>query len=293
MEAKVLDKETKKKILTSQRNEITEHFIYYKLAQSIKGPNNKKIIEKIAADELKHYNFWKQYTQEEVRPSYFNIWKYYLIARIFGITFGIKLMEKGEEQAQVTYEKISKVVPEAKAIVKDEDEHEMQLINLIDEERLRYVGSVVLGLNDALVELTGALAGFTLALQNTMLVAVTGLITGTAASLSMAASEYLSTKTEGSEKNPLKASIYTGGAYVLTVLFLIFPYLILKNIYFALGFTLLNAIIVILIFTFYISVAKDLSFRRRFLEMAIISLGVAAITFAIGFLIRIFFNIEI
>jgi hypothetical protein len=28
-------------------------------------------------------------------------------------------------------------------------------MNLIDEERLRYVGSIVLGLNDALVEFTG------------------------------------------------------------------------------------------------------------------------------------------
>ena len=106
-------------------------------------------------------------------------------------------MEKGEEKAQTTYEKISKTIPDAKDIVEDEDEHERQLLDLIDEERLRYVGSMVLGLNDALVELTGALAGFTLALQNTRIVAMTGLITGVAASLSMATSEYLSTKSEG------------------------------------------------------------------------------------------------
>ena len=184
-------------------------------------------------------------------------------------------------------------MPSAKNIVKDEDEHEKQLIDLIDEERLRYVGSMVLGLNDALVELTGVLAGLTLALQNTRLIAVTGLITGIAASLSMAASEYLSTKAEEGTQNPLKASIYTGVAYVLTVFFLIFPYLLFTNLYVCLGFTILNAIVVIFIFTFYISVAKDIPFRQRFLEMASISLGIAALTFGIGFLIRTFSNIEL
>jgi VIT1/CCC1 family predicted Fe2+/Mn2+ transporter len=85
-----------------------------------------------------------------------------------------------------------------------------KLISLIDEERLKYVSSMVLGLNDALVELTGALTGLTLALQNPRLIAIVGFITGIAASMSMAASEYLSTKQEDTEKNPLKASVYTG-----------------------------------------------------------------------------------
>jgi len=293
MEAKPLDIETKKTILTAQRNEITEHFIYEKLSQSIRDPHNRNVLKRISSDELKHYNFWKKYTHEDVKPDKVKLWKYFSISRIFGITFGIKLMERGEEQAQLTYEKISKFVPDAKSIVTDEDEHEKQLIDLIDEERLRYVGSMVLGLNDALVELTGALAGLTLALQNTRLIAMTGLITGIAASLSMAASEYLSTRTEEGAKNPFKASVYTGSVYVITVLFLIFPYLVFTNFYFCLGLTISNAVIVIFIFTFYISVAKDISFRNRFFEMALISLGIAALTFGIGFVIRISLNVEI
>ncbi len=229
----------------------------------------------------------------DVNPDKLKIWKYFLISKIFGITFGIKLLERGEKQAQLTYEEISKSLPEAQSVIKDENEHERQLINLIDEERLRYIGSMVLGLNDALVELTGALAGFTFALQNTQLIAVTGLITGIAASLSMAASEYLSVKSEGGAQNPFKAAVYTGITYVLTVLFLILPYLIFTNLYFCLSITIFNAILVIFIFTFYISVARDISFRKRFFEMALISLGIAALTFSIGFLIRGFLNIEV
>ena len=287
-----LDRKTKKTILTAQKNELTEHFIYKKLSQSIKNHHNKKVLKRISDDELKHHDFWREYTNEDVKPNKLKIWWYFLISRIFGITFGIKLMEKGEKRTEMAYEKIAKKLPSAKKIVKDENEHEKILIDLIDEERLKYVGSMVLGLNDALVELTGALAGFTFVLNNSSLIATTGLITGIAASLSMGTSEYLSTKSEG-DKDPVKASIYTGVAYVITVLFLIFPFLFFKDVYFSLGVTVLNAVIIIFVFTFYISIAKDLSFKKRFIEMVLISLSITALTFFIGFIVRIFFNIEI
>jgi VIT1/CCC1 family predicted Fe2+/Mn2+ transporter len=289
----MLPKEIKNRILTAQRNEITEHFIYKKLSEGVKDSQNKKILQSIAEDELRHSRIWKKYTEKDIRQSKFNLWKYYLISKVFGITFGIKLMEKGEGKAQISYEKLTHFVPDAKAIEADENKHEAELVNLIDEERLKYVGSIVLGLNDALVELTGALAGFTLALKNTRLIAAMGLITGIAASLSMAASEYLSTKTEKGAKHPLKASVYTGSAYVFTVLFLIFPYLLFSNYYFSLAFTLFNAVLIIAIFTFYVSIAQDIPFRARFAEMAIVSLGIAALSFGIGFLVRIFWSVEV
>jgi VIT1/CCC1 family predicted Fe2+/Mn2+ transporter len=289
----MLDKEIEKAILTAQENEITEHVIYEKLSNAVKDPHNKSVLRQFSEDELRHYDFWKKYSHQDVRPNRPKIWKYILISKILGLTFGIKLMEKGEEKAQVTYDKISQSVPDAIEVAKDEYDHEKKLLGLIDEERLRYISSMVLGLNDALVELTGVLAGLTLALQNTRLVALGGFITGTASSLSMAASEYLSTKSEEGSRDPLKASLYTGSVYVLTVLFLIFPYFILTGLYLCLSFTVLNAIVSIFVFTFYISVAKDVPFKKRFFEMAGISLGIAAITFVIGFFIRILLKIEV
>jgi VIT1/CCC1 family predicted Fe2+/Mn2+ transporter len=286
-----MDKKTRDIILTSQKNEITEHIIYSKLSQSVKDKQNKEILKQISEDEKEHYEFWKKYTNKDVKPDKLKIWWYYVISRIFGITFGIKLMERGEEDAQVIYENISEQVPSAKQIVYDEDMHEQKLVNMIDEDRLKYISSIVLGLNDALVELTGALAGFTLALQNTNLIGVTGLITGIAASLSMGASEYLSTKSEKSEKSPAKAALYTSVAYVLTVFLLVVPYLILTNVYICLGLALIDAIVIILIFTFYVSIAKELEFKKRFLEMALISLGIAGLSFAIGYLVNSIFNV--
>lgn len=296
MKRQMLDKQTENFAISAQKNEITEHFIYKRLSQSIKDPHNKKILSQISDDELRHYSFWKKHTKRDVRPKRLNMWFYYLIARIFGLTFGIRLMELGEGQAQTSYAKIAKQLPEVHSIIDDEEAHEKQLIDLINEELLDYIGSVVLGLNDALVELTGVLAGLTLAFQNTRLIALAGLITGIAASLSMAASEYLATKTEEkTTKNPLKASIYTGTAYILTVFFLIFPYLVLTNLspLICLAISIVNAIIVILLFTFYISVAKDLSFKKRFFEIVSISLGIAALTFIFGLVVRSFIPIEV
>ncbi|MEM2341269.1 MAG: VIT1/CCC1 transporter family protein [Candidatus Bathyarchaeia archaeon] len=279
-------------ILAAQKNEVTEHYIYRRLAQSVKDSNNRDVLRHISVKELEHYNFWREYTRKDVKPSRLRIWKYLLISKIFGITFGIKLMERGEERAKIIYEKISKQIPEASRIIEDEDSHEKELIGLIDEEKLRYVSSIVLGLNDALVELTGALAGFTLAFQEARLVAMTGLITGIAGALSMATSEYLSTKSEGDSRSPLKAAAYTGITYIFTILFLILPYIFLAEIYACIILTLINAVILIFLFTFYVSIAKDLPFKRRFLEMITVSLGIACLTFFIGFLVKIFLNIE-
>ena len=280
-------------LLEYQRNEITEYYIYKRLARRSKSAHNSKVLDTIANEELGHYNLFKRYSGEDVKPSRFKVWFYSFIAMIFGLTFTIKLMEQGEESAQERYEKIKDYIPEAEQVIKDEFEHERSLINLIDEEMLKYMGSVVLGLNDALVELTGALAGFTLALQNTRLIAILAGITGFAAALSMAASEYLSTKAENEGKHPVKASIYTGIAYLFTVFMLILPYLFIKNYYLSLAVALFIAILIIAVFNYFIAVAKDMNFRKQFTEMVVISLSVSAVSFFIGLAVRHFFGIDV
>ena len=284
--------ETIKKVLAAQRNELTEHLFYLKLSNAVKNPESRDVLKKLSQDELAHYRFWKGITGTDVKASGFKLWFFYIISLVFGITFGIKLMEKGEDRAQNNYKDLASIIPEAGRIAEEEGVHEKMLIELIDEERLRYVGSIVLGLNDALVELTGALAGFTLALQNTRLTAMMGLITGIAASLSMAASEYLSTKSEENGRHPVKASVYTGAAYMATVFFLVLPFFILSHYMAALGLTLLSGLLVIVVFSYYTSVPKDLPFWSRFFEMAAISLGVATLSFGIGYLVRHFMGIE-
>ncbi len=285
--------EVRKKLLVFQRLEITEYHIYKRLADKITSPENAKIIAQIADDEWRHYEGLKKYSGQEVAPDWVTMWTYYIISRVFGFTFGIKLMERSEKGVQKDYDEITAVIPEAATFKHEEEIHEERLVALLDEERLRYAGSIVLGLNDALVELTGALAGLTLALQNVKLIALSGLITGIAASMSMAASEYLSTRSEDTNKNPVRAAIYTGIAYIGTVVLLVLPYLLFENYYLDLTIALTIAVIIIAVFNYYISVAKDESFRERFLEMAGLSLGVALVSFIIGYFIRIWLGIEV
>ena len=166
-----------------------------------------------------------------------------------------------------------------------------------------YLGSIILGLNDALVEITGTLAGLTFALQNSKIILVGGFIAGLAASLSMAGSEYLSTKAEcnhtkkekkmKNHKNPKTAAFYTWLSYFLTLLFLLAPYLILNNAYHALIWTLANGILIIAIFSYNYSIEKNENFYRKFMEMAVISLGVSAISFGVGYFMRIFLRINV
>ncbi|MBN1776084.1 MAG: VIT1/CCC1 transporter family protein [Clostridiales bacterium] len=281
-------------LIKEQRNEITSHLIYAKLAAKTRDGKNADVLRRMSEDELRHYNELKEITGREVKPSRFSIVFFYLISRLFGLTFGLKLLEKAEDDAVETYGAMVEKYPQLKNFVEDEQTHELLLIDMIGEEKLNYMGSVVLGLNDALVELTGALAGFTFAFQNTRMIAMTGLITGISASFSMAASEYLSTRQEKGEKSEaIKAAIYTGIAYVLTVAVLILPYLVFDNPFLCLGVSLFLAVAVIFVFNYYISVVKDAPFRRRFLEMAAISLGVAALSFLIGMLVKNIFGIEV
>ncbi len=285
--------EQKQQLLILQREEINGHYTYAQLAKVVKDANNSKVIERISGEEMKHYNIWKKYTQQDVHPNRFKIRFFFWISKILGLTFGIRLMELGEEKVQGIYSKLIKSIPEAAQVLADEEKHEDELMEMLDEEGLRYAGSVVLGLNDALVELTGALAGLTFAFQNSRLTALAGLITGISASFSMAASDYLSTKADEDGKNPLRSAIYTGLAYIVTVIILIFPYLVTSNYILSLGWTIVNAILVIALFNYYISVARGYDFRQRFFEMAGISLGVALVSFLIGNVISAWLGVDV
>ncbi len=289
-----LSAETRLLLAQLQCNEITEYHVYRRLAETLPEGENRRVLERIAEDERRHARLWAGYSGQEVAPRKLAVFLYYWMGRVLGLTFSIKLMERGEQRAEAAYARLAAVIPEAEQVAREEDSHEQSLIGMLDEERLQYTGSMVLGLNDALVELTGALAGLTLALQNTRLIAMTGLITGVAAAMSMASSSYLSARSEeGHTKNPLKASVYTGIAYLITVALLITPYLIFANYYLCLACTLAVAVLIIAGFNYYICVARDLEFRHRFLEMSGLSFGVAGFSFLIGFVVRRFLGIEI
>lgn len=277
-----------------QQSELTESVIYERIAAFAKGEENRQTLLRLAREEKAHYQIWKQYTGLEMKPESGKILKYTLLARVLGFTFAVKLMERGEENAQAEYDLLANEVAESISIRQQEEEHERALLDMLDEERLQYVGSMVLGLNDALVELTGSLAGFAFALQNNRLIALSGLIVGISATFSMASSEFLAARSEG-RSDALKSCTYTGVAYLLTVIALIAPYLLLPADMYMPALVCMLAVVILIIagFTYYTSVAQDQPFKSRFLEMALISIGVAVVSFIVGILAKQFLGVDL
>jgi len=284
-----------KLLLELQRDEAESLEIYSRLAKRESNKENKKILASIAKDEKQHYTMLKEITWRDVQARKWRVNLYVVISRILGLTFGLKLMELWEVDAQIGYKKLHKKYPDLVKVLEDEERHERELIDMLQEAKLGYMGSVVLGLNDALVELTWALAWFTFAIQNSRSIALIGLITGISASFSMAASEFLSQRQEdgADTKEALISSAYTGCAYIFTVVFLILPYFLISNPFYALITTLITALTIIALFNFYISVAKDYNFKKRFSEMALISMWVAIISFGIWIFVKVFLGLDI
>lgn len=285
---------TKAILLSQLKNELTEAAIYARLAMLEKDLKNKQILESISADEASHARIIKDILGQDCQISSLKVSWTVFCARIFGITFTLKAMEHGENTASKTYRAILKAYPQLAMIAEDEDRHEAELISMLNDERLNNMGAIVLGLNDALVELTGALAGFTFAIGETSKIAKLGLITGLAAAMSMAASAFLSARADaqaGGESgkeggNAIKTAAYTGFAYIITVLLLVAPYILLGSATIALGSMLLAAFGIIAFFNFYLSVARGTSFVRGFSVMAGISTIVALISYGFGYLLR-------
>ncbi|MFA6292344.1 MAG: VIT1/CCC1 family protein [Victivallales bacterium] len=275
-----------KKLLKYQKNEITEHHAYLNLAKMSKG-KNAAILTRIAEDELRHYHLFKKYTGKEVRPDNVKVFFYSFVTIILGLTFTMKMMENGEAAAEENYETVDDSFPEIKGIIVDEVNHEKLLLAEIEDEHLNYLGSIALALNNSAQEFTGIAVGLTFALQNAKATGSTTLVSGLAATLAMMASEYMSQKTEiteGTKGNPLKAALYAGGIYLAMVLLIVTPYFIFQNHIHAMLVTVSAVFVVMVIFTFFMSVVKDLKFGKVLVESLAITVMVVVASYGIGML---------
>lgn len=287
-------------LLQFQQEETDGAALYELIAKHVKNEENKGILRSMAVDEARHAAIMARYTGKKLKPNALRVLFYALLTILFGYTFSIRLLERGEVDIKDRYNELiassaSGVdVVEMRKVIRDEEGHEAAIVKMLREERVDYIGSSVLGMNDALVELTGALAGYTFAMQDTRLISMAGIITGFSATLSMAASEYLSARADGG-RNALKSSVYTGIAYLLTVVLLILPYLLLPRDGYmvALFCTLAAAIAIIAAFNWYMSIVLERSFKRGFLVMAGVSVSVAALSFLIGIVVKEALGIEI
>ncbi len=280
-------------------NQYRAYKVYSTLAFVETDAGFKRILNDLAKHELDHYHFWLRFSRrKEFSVSSLYLFWFKLVRKVLGLTFTARYLERNEEELIAHYKTfLSKTTElslrkEVQRVIKHEEENERELIGQIKEEKVAFISSIILGLNDGLIELTGALVGFAFALRENVMVALTGSITGLAASLSMASSAYMQAKYEPG-KDARKAAIYTGITYIIVVGLLLIPFIFSSTVYIALGFLLGIIFLIISSVSYYTAILFDRSFKRQFGQMTLFSLGVALITFLIGLLLRYFVGVGV
>lgn len=139
--------------------------------------------------------------------------------------------------------------------------------------------SIILGMHDAIVSLTGLIAGLFFAFTDTNIIVISCILSSITASLSMGAANYLAVKSFN-RKIALISAIYTGVAYITTCILLILPFFLIQNRTNALISVFIIAVLIILFFNrfFY----TGMRFYRHFFEMLTICTIVSITAFFIG-----------
>jgi vacuolar iron transporter family protein len=267
-------------------------------AKSEKNDSYRALLNDLAQYEEKHFEFWKSLSgQDDYKVSSTVIMTYRIIRAIFGITFTLRLLEKQQSSLSDTmraylFENEHPRSREMEEIVHVDEVREDKLIRQFKEDRVNFIGSIVLGLNDGLIELSGALTGFSFAFRDHSTVMLAGFILGISASLSMASSAYLQARQEKG-KDPQKSALFTGVAYMVVVVLLILPFLVVPVIEGSIAIMILTVMAIVAGLSFYTSVIFNRNFSQSFREMLLFSVGTAFVTFLIGSAARYFLGIEV
>ncbi|MDZ7265813.1 MAG: VIT1/CCC1 family protein [candidate division KSB1 bacterium] len=275
-------------------DEFTDYLVYQKLAQRENQTERRQLLLALSRQEQEHYEFWRDVLDGHVpRPRRLVLHFIVALRYLFGLTFAIKFLERHEKQVIEEYRRVRPLFEgqagaRLERMIADEEQHENFFIGQINESVVKYLGFIVLGLADAIIEITGVHAGFLGVTSSTTMAGVAGLIVGFAAAISMATAAYLQAK-QGSERNPLVSALLTGFSYLLAVVFLALPYFLTARMLLAFLVSLGMAMLLTAYFTFYSAVLFDRHFGREFVESTLLTFGTAIATYFFGeFLGRVF-----
>ena len=281
-------------------NELTEHVVYHRLAQLEKNPENREALERLSAQEHTHYEFWKSLLPDaeaaKIRARWYTVWGLSFLRIALGVTFMTKFLESHENDAVQKYRDIAKSIPESHRerfaqVIEDEKSHEKALIAQLKEKRIAYMGFIVLGLADAIVEITGVHAGFLGVTGSTLIAGVAGIIVGFSAAISMGSAGYLQAK-QDTEKSAILSGFLTWASYFCSVVLLALPYFLIHVMIPAFIVSTSVGIVLVAGFTFYGAIVFDRKFWREFFETVGLMLGTALATFLLGTIVGAVFHIN-
>lgn len=280
------------------KDELLDHLVYSRLALQEKDENRKETLQKLSDQEYDHYLFWKTLCNSDPTLNIIDKLRIYFLIflrYVFGLTFAVKFLERNEKRVIAEYKILLNKLEgnereKLEKILKDEIEHEKYWISQIKEKATAYLGFIILGLADAIVEITGVHAGFLGVTTSTIIAGIAGLVVGVSASIAMASAAYLQAK-QGELANPKFSAIYTGVSYILAAVALATPYFLTHNMILAFVFSLLVALALVAYFNFYSSILFERNFAKEFLINSGLLLFTAMISFFFGEFLGQFFGI--
>ncbi len=282
----------------SAADEYADGAVYKALSRRERNPEFKKALENIASGEQSHYEFWKTYAPDaKVSAKRLRLYVILLLRFTLGLTFTLKFMERHEGKLHERYRRIAESIPsEDKArfteMMESEEGQEDLLIGKIHEDRVKYMSFIVLGLADAVVEISGIHAGSLGIYGQTELAGLAGIIAGMAASIAMGTAAYAQAK-QGFQGSAKWSAIYTGVSYMITAILLAMPYFLTRIMAVALGISLVVGVVLVATMTFYDSVISLRSFKRQFGEISGIILAASLALFIIGAVVGQYLRIQI
>ncbi|MBR3510569.1 MAG: VIT1/CCC1 transporter family protein [Alphaproteobacteria bacterium] len=139
--------------------------------------------------------------------------------------------------------------------------------------------AIILGMHDAIVSLTGLIAGLFFAFTDSKIIIISCIISSITASLSMGAANYLAVKIIN-KNQALQSAFFTFISYMTTCILLILPFFIFTNRSVILTTIVLTAIFIIFVFNKFCYCGKN--FYKHFIEMFCICTTVSIVAFFIG-----------
>lgn len=295
--ATMSEPETLRLVHSYCKDEFTDCTVYRELAKREKNADRKQVLEQLSAKELEHYEFWSKHAQGyQPKVSPLLLRGVVLLRTLFGLTFTLKFLERTEHKTIAGYKDFLLRIPRddkptLESIIRDEEEHERYFISQINEGVVQYMSFIVLGLADAIVEITGVHAGFLGVTSSTLIAGISGLVVGFAAAISMASAAYLQAKHDPT-RSPMTSAISTGIAYIGAVALLALPYFLTHDMLFAFGGSVTLALALTAAFTFYGAILTERMFTKEFAVSVALTLGTALGAYLFGELLGRIFGIR-
>jgi VIT1/CCC1 family predicted Fe2+/Mn2+ transporter len=274
-------------------DEWSDYTLYERLARTVRADSPfTEVLKMLSATEHRHYEFWRKYVPEE-EPKLASLKLYWImfLRRFLGLTFATRYLDRHEEDVVKKYELLAPLIPasdkvEFDQMVADEREHEKALTIKVESSAVGYISFVVLGLADALVEISGIHAGSLGFYDRTEIAGLAGVIAGAAASLAMASAAFAQAKQGDFKGSARLSAMYTGVSYFVTAIILAAPYFLTMNMIYAISTSLTLAVVILLVTTWYGVVIQEKRFLRDFVEILAILFGTTIALYLFGTLVH-------